>query len=200
MMSEHLDLNDVSFKPALLKQAHRFSLTNGVLSQSEGADAPWSLALDSVEGAVFVQQTFQKQRFTRLDLTAAEVTRTLAISAPVQSWRQQRDVRSFLALASAVAGGLETAQPGFQIAMGEHGSARLIMFVIGVLTSLAAIFLFVLALVTGVSGDRLIAGGSVMVLMLIFGAVLLKAYWPWAKPRLVPAQGIAAMLAAWGKS
>lgn len=161
-----------------------YELTGGVLR----SDAGWSLPLAEVEAATFVTFTAARLRQMRLDLLHGGHRRSIGLGlARNADPAGSDDYRQFLTLAAATLMALEEARPGLPVTLGEVGRARLIMFGIGLVAALAAVGLFVLALASGVSTERMIQGGTAMVALLLIGLLISWGSRPWRKlPELAP--------------
>ena len=145
-------------------------------------DDGWSLPLDKVQTANFVQHRMGDQLMWRLDLGDGENLFRIATSFPHSTRSESEDCAAFVALCQRLSEVLSEKDPDFRIGYGEYGKARIAMFAIGVVATLAGIGIMIAALLSGISGDRLLGGGIAMGVLVIFGLVLARGYSPWRKP------------------
>lgn len=145
-------------------------------------DDGWTLPLDKVQTANFVQHRMGDQLMWRLDLGDGENLFRIATSSPHSTRAESEDCAAFVALCQQLSETLSEKDPDFRIGYGEYGKARVAMFAIGVVSTLAGIVIMIAALLSGVSGDRLIGGGIAMGVLVIFGLVLARGYSPWRNP------------------
>lgn len=183
---------DYRVKPAPLSGPETFRITNDVLRQDGG----WSLSFTEITGAAFVQHRMKGTVMRRFDLWQGDTRRSLSWSGAAGGWITDPSAFVFLDLCSAVATGIETAQPGFQITWGEYGKSRRTLFLIGLVSLLGGIGIFAAALATGVSGARLINAALPMGLLALIGAALALGYDPWRKPPQLNAGGLPPVLDA----
>lgn len=142
----------------------------------------WVLALQQLQAAQFVQHRIGDQLMWRLDLDDGVAPRRIATSFPHSARSDSEDCAAFIELSQNLSTSLSRLNPDFRIGYGEHGKARLVLFAIGVVATLVGVGLLIAALLTGVSGERLMGGGIAMGVLVIFGLVLARGYSPWRKP------------------
>lgn len=164
-----------SFKPALLRGERTYRLVGRALTLHDGTEVD----LAAVTAAGFVNHTLRRSRIMRLDLYLGEEKHSIGYNGAEGAWQTDPHARAFLMLVRDVLASVSGLQPDFVVRLGETGGIRMAMFVIGVLSALGGGGLFVTALASGVSADRLSAAALPTLLMLGLGAVLVRAYWPW---------------------
>jgi hypothetical protein len=167
-----------AYKPAALRGSTQYALDAGRLQADDG----WEIALGTVEAAAFVNHVMKGMRIIRLDLWQAGRRRSLSYSGGARNWRADPDAATFLRLARDVLQELGDHAPGLAVTLGERGRSRRIMFAIGVLAALSGLVLFVAALASGISSDRLIAAALPMLLLTAMGGMIGYGYAPWRRP------------------
>ena len=182
-----------AFKPALLRGERVFELDEVGLTEPE---ADLHIAWADVKAAAFVDLTARGMRIRRLDLTPRGGGEKLQISVTTgdASPPVDPDAIAFLRMASTALERLEDAQPGFEVTFGEYGTARILMFAVGVLSVIGALGILLVAAIAGISSDRWLAGIVPMLLLLGFGGVIMVNYAPWVKPPKMPARVMAKAL------
>lgn len=174
------DEREYLIRPAPARGQRSYTLTPQTLD-CKGKNG-WSLQLDKLQTANFVQHRIGDQVMWRLDLEDGGTSQSIATSFPYSTRTQSEDCASFIELCQILSGNISKSNPDFQIGYGEHGKARLVLFGIGVVSALFGIGLLLAALLSGVSGERLLGGGVAIGLLVIFGLVLARGYSPWRKP------------------
>lgn len=167
-----------AFRPAAARGAQSYELGATHLEETGG----WSLPLADVTAAAFATVEMKGTRFMRLDLWAGEKRRSLSYSAAARGWTGHPDARAFLELARDTLRELGKINPDLEVTLGTRGGPRLAMFAIGLVSVLAGGGVFIGAVASGVSGDRLVAAAAPMVLPVLLGAALAYGYSPWRKP------------------
>ena len=142
-----------AFKPALLRGERVFELDEVGLTEPE---ADLHIAWADVTAAAFVDLTARGMRIRRLDLTPRGGGEKLQISVTTgdASPPVDPDAIAFLRMASTALERMEDAQPGFEVTFGEYGTARILMFAVGVLSVIGALGILLVAAIAGVSSDR----------------------------------------------
>lgn len=167
-----------TFKPALLRGERTYRLDDATLVLHDGT----RIDLAALTGAGFVNQAISRNRMMRLDLRLGEDRHSIGYNTAEAAWRDDPDARAFLALVRDVLRALAETRPDFEVTLGETGRGRMAMFIAGAVSALFGAALFVAALATGISTDRMVAAAVPMLLLLALGAVIIRAYWPWRAP------------------
>jgi hypothetical protein len=167
-----------AFKPALLRGKRTYALDAAVLTLHDDT----SVELAAITGAGFVNQSLSRNRIMRLDLWVGSVKHSIGYNSAEAAWRTDPNAHAFLRLVRDVLLALAEARPDLLVTLGETGRARFAMFLVGVVSAVFGVALFVAALATGISTDRIAAGAIPMLLMLALGAMIMRAYWPWRAP------------------
>lgn len=165
-------------RPAPIRAEQSFTLENGVLS-----GPGWQLPLNDVTDAIFVSYRAYGRMIWRLDLKQADITRRINTNLPAQGGAVTEEFAAFHGLVSALVAALDARQPGFQVGFGEHGIARHAIFGIGLISVLGGAGIGVAAL----SGGRGEAAAVPVLLLMFFGAMLIRANAPWQKPPRIDA-------------
>lgn len=134
-----------------------------------------------VQGAAFVEHKIKGLRMRRLDLIGDGKGSGQSISCTGAPGNPSADpeAAAHLRLVADILDRLVARSSGFEIEMEEYGRARWMMFVIGLLSAASAVGLFVLALVTGVPGDKLGAASVPFIILFVFGGLLMAKHAPW---------------------
>lgn len=151
---------------------------------------------DVTDATVVETSVLNGLRLRRIDLVHGTDKERLSISCSTlyggpKPWG---DAAEHLALLAQIADQLGAVQAGFEISWGEYGKGRLAMFVVGVLTVVAAVAFAVLALMTGVSQSRLWDAAVPFTVMLVFGASLVFGNQPWRRVPKIDARVMAEIL------
>ncbi|GKY87258.1 hypothetical protein [Sinisalibacter aestuarii] len=178
------------FKPAALKQPASYALDADRLQADDG----WELRLAEVDAAAFVNHVMQGARMMRLDLWVAGERRSLSYTGAANAWQSDPDAATFLRLARDTLRALDGATTGLRIALGETGRARWGMFIIGLVSALGGIAIFVAALASGISQDRLAAAAVPMLVLAAMGGILTVRYGPWRKPPMATPAALAGVI------
>lgn len=175
-----------AYKPALLARRLVFETDrSGVTCRTSDGAEKWRLDWDAVTAVSFVEFGARGMDMRRLDLSADGRRLSVSCTAPAGEPAADPDAAEHLRLAATMLDRLAECHPGFEVAIGEYGRSRLAIFAIGLLSALGAAIIGVLAVATGVSGDRAAVAAVPLVTMLLFGIVLMRSCWPWrARPRL----------------
>lgn len=192
------DGGQISLKPALLRAAQGFALSDDVLicTDADGAEL-WRMDLRDVTQAGFVTHIMQRNHLWRFDLIDGAGRReSVSLTFPVSGGEENPDRHSFLTLSAALGAGLDRHAPDLRIALAEYGRSRWWFFGIGAASALAGAGLLGAALVTGVSATRMVPVGIGSGLLLLLGGVFVYGYRPWiSPPSLSPAQLVATLQA-----
>ncbi|TYB82468.1 hypothetical protein [Maritimibacter fusiformis] len=172
------EVRSYAFKPALLRARRTYRLDDTTLFLRD--DTPVDLA--AITGAGFVNHSVSRNRIMRLDLWVGAEKHSIGYNAAEAAWRIDPDARDFLRLVRDVLGALAETRPDLEVTLGEVGKARFAMFLVGVVSAVIGVALFVAALATGISTDRVAAGAIPMLLMLALGAIIIRTNWPWRAP------------------
>lgn len=89
---------------------------------------------------------------------------------------------------------LSRLDPELPVAVAEYGRARMAIFGVGVLSIIAAIAMFALAIGTGISGDRLMAAAMPFGLLLLLGVSFAWSSAPWRPIPTLSAKALARSL------
>lgn len=167
-----------AFKPALLRGTRTYALDGVVLTLHDDS----RVDLAAITGAGFVNHSLSRNRIMRLDLWAGTEKHSIGYNTAEAAWRSDPDARAFLRLVRDVLRTVAEARPDLEVTLGETGKGRFAMFLVGVVSAVFGVALFVAALATGISSDRIAAGAIPMLLLLAFGGMIIRAYWPWRAP------------------
>ncbi len=176
-----------AFKPALLRGRRTYGLDGTLLTLHDDT----RLDLAAITGAGFVNHALSRNRIMRLDLWIDGAKHGIGYNTAETAWRTDPDAREFLRLVRDVLRVLAEVRPDLAVTLGETGKGRFAMFLAGVVAAVFGVALFVAALATGISTDRMAAGAIPMLLLLAMGAVIIRAYWPWRAPRTGKAGAVA---------
>jgi len=187
-----------SFKPALLAARREYAVSETqIICRTSDRDEEWRVLLDEVDHVSFSEHYARSVRFWRLDLQANGVRRSISLTTGIGAPPDDPDCRAFLDLVDAVAAAMDAAQPGFQAGLGEFGRIRKIWFGLGVISALCGTTVLAVAIADGVSLDRLLVASIGLGFLIVMGLMLMRAYNPWKKPRLLPVTSMAAAVRAW---
>lgn len=167
------------FKPALLKGKEIYHLKGQVLCLT--GKSGWEISLADVERAGLVDQKVKGQRMSRLDLFVGGQRHSMALNQAALGWRESPDAVGFLALLKAVAEGLLVANPSLEVSLGEYGKFRVWMFVMGLISALSGVAILLTALAIGVDNTSVITAIVPVIVLIGFGSLTSRAYWPWTK-------------------
>ena len=181
------------FKSALLAGVKTYRLKGENLSLT--GDYGWEISLADVERAGLVDQKVKGQRMSRLDLYVGGQLYSIALNQAAIGWRENPDAIGFVALLQAVNARLQASNPSLEVSLGEYGKFRNWMFAMGIVSSLSGIALFVAALATGVDNTAVITAIVPVIVLVGYGALTSRAYWPWAKLPRVPIDEMPKVLA-----
>ncbi len=154
----------------------------------------WQVDFDDVTAAAFSSQVIGHSRFIRLDLWAAGKMRSLSYAASAKGWQADPDARVFLGLARDVLRRLADIRPDLEVTLGWRGGPRAAMFVVGLASLIGGVGIFIAALATGVSGERLIGAAVPMLFLVGLGAMVSYSYSPWRKPATANPGAVATMI------
>ena len=186
---------EAGFRPAPLRRAQRFRLESGRLSEirPDGAVA-WSLNLEEVDRAVFVDLGAARRPIRRLDLFARGTRRRIAINAAGGAGAMAADMAAFLRLAEGTCRELAETRPGSRVEIGEYGAARWTLFALALLMLAGGGGILAAALAGGVSAERLTAAAVPVGLLILTGTAIGWANRPGAPQSALPAEALARTL------
>lgn len=177
------DPSTYDIRPAALRGPASYVITQEGISSTE--DTPWTLPYENLQMVTFIQHRIGDQLFWRLDLQDEETLGRIATSFPFSDRENNEDCTAFIDLTNDFCTALNAARPDLQVGYGEHGKSRLVLFGIGIASTLFGLGILIAAILSGVSGERLIGGGIAIALLVVLGVVLTRAYNPWRKPILM---------------
>lgn len=179
----------LNLKPALLRGREFFEAgpTHLVCTDAENRQK-WCVAWTEIAGIAFVEHTMRGMRLSRLDLLprGAAPLRRIACTVPRVDADENPEYAGFRATMAAIAGQLAETAPDLPVTIGEYGRSRLLMFGIGVISTVGAVTIAALAAAGG-RGDALIGEALVpVVLMFLFGVAVAWGTAPWRRLPRVP--------------
>ncbi len=186
-------------KPALLATPRIYEVreTDLVCLSPEG-ELLWQLALPQVQQAAFVDHQVKGSRFWRFDLVAGGERQSISLTLPPGGASGQPDLRVFVDLITLLCQRLSQVRPDLQVVIGEYGRWRVLWFAMGVFSMVSGLGILALALIDGVSVDKLMGASLALGLLVLLGAGLCTAYAPWRKPPQIPAEQLAKTLGSGG--
>lgn len=175
------------YKPAALSGEVELCLDGTTLVTTGEA----TLDLAEVDSAFLEMRTFGDARMVRLDLFRGETRRSIGFNASRLGYAENPDARQHWAAVVAILRALAEAQPGAEVTLGPSKGPNLVMFGIGLASTLAGSAIGAGAL----AGGRFAAAALPSTLLLLIGLALVIAHWPWTPRRRRKAAELAAQMA-----
>ncbi|RFP85424.1 hypothetical protein DZK27_16820 [Rhodobacteraceae bacterium 63075] len=175
------------YKPAALSAEVELCLDGSTLViTGEG-----TLDLAEVGSAFLEMRTFGDARMVRLDLFRGDTRQSLGFNASSVGYAENPDARQHWAAVVAILRALAEAQPGAEVTLGPSKGPNLVMFGIGIVSTLAGGAIGAGAL----AGGRFAAAAVPTSLLLLIGLALVIAHWPWTPRKRRKAAELAAQMA-----
>lgn len=176
---------EYKFKPALLRSAKTYRVHAGQIEKLSKGGKLQSLRIRDICKARYVSTSVREHRFRRLDLAdnAGRKMRISITTARHASSTNDPDLNAFYQLMHCIGEQFHKQRPAQMIIIGETKNASWIMFSIGVLTVVGTVGLLILALLTGVSEQKLMKVSLPILGLVGFGIYVCISASPW-KPRL----------------
>lgn len=147
----------------------------------------WSVDLSDLDQAAFVRARLGGNQMIRLDLYTGNGRHSVSYNGSLAGMEANEDARQHRAAMIATLHALSRVRPEMRVALGAVQGARWGMFAVGAGAVLLGAGLLVAAVATGVSGDRLVAAATPVVLLLTLGVFLIASYGPWRdRPQIDP--------------
>jgi hypothetical protein len=168
-----------------------------ILRDDSGAEK-WRMDWNRIDRAYYVEHPMKGVYMRRLDLIGGDPVKrhSVACTSPSGLPPEGSDGALYLQLVAKILDRLAAERPDFAVRLGEYGASRWVMLAIGVLSAVAGLGIFGLALATGISADRLIGAAVPTLLMAAIGVSLIWAYAPWRAHHRSPATKLAGGLRA----
>ncbi len=172
-----------SFKPALLRKAKSFQVLDKSLEIIESNGETTVIELSEMTGLRYNVMGARNYEFRRLDIfydrgETFHISLTLPQGEIVE---HNSDLRSFYQFTHNFIEQLKQTNPDLSVVIGEPSRIRWVYFIIGALSFLAGIGLLGLAIMTGVSSQKLMKALFPMLGLSGFGLFLCYANKPWQK-------------------
>lgn len=177
----------VAFKPALLRGAVRYDVSENGLSVGPEGAPDWSLRFSEITALRVVETVAQGHRLQRLDISVRDRLHRISLTVPTNTSPEHATQAAYDRVLFAVLQGVAHAGPDVPVFVGEARRARWAMFGIGVVSFLFAAGILIAALVSGLSSDRLIGASVPIAVLALFGVVLINANAPWRPELSIPA-------------
>lgn len=146
-----------------------------------------TLKLAEVDSAFLEMRTFGDARMVRLDLFQGATRRSIGFNASSVGYAENPDAREHWAAVVAILQALAEAQPGAEVTLGPSSGPNLVMFAVGLVSTIAGGAIGAGALANG----RLGAAVVPTTLLLLIGLALVIAHWPWSPQRRCKAAELA---------
>ncbi|WP_029042025.1 hypothetical protein [Cucumibacter marinus] len=196
-MAAERDTREFTFKPAMAAAAIRFVLADHALTcYRPGGQVNWTLDLRGVTRAALVDQTVRGVRYRRLDLIAKGQKHHIGINSTADILPGGEAETTHLALLEAVGEDLADINPDLPVTIGEHGGAKIAIFVIGALSLAGSLALFFFGVMR--HGDFNAEAALPTLMLALFGVVLTLGYAPWRSNPSLPVKLLPEVIRALG--
>lgn len=172
-------------RPAPARSEQSFTLTGGHLAGSD-----WDLDLDALTDIGFTSYAGYGRMIWRLDLEQGDQKHWINANLPKKGGAASADYVAFQKLATALVNDLAHRKPDVQIALGERGLSRHVIFGLGCGAALGGLGIGLAAL----SNGRGVEAALPAVLLIVFGVGLALSNAPWVKPRRIDPASLPAIL------
>lgn len=179
-----------AFLKAPLGGTVRYALSDGRLTERD-ADrvAIWEIALADVEAATYSTTNVGGLLARSLTLKTDHKNVTIGYSD-----RNPKDDEAdgFVALIRAIGSGLEDAQPGFRVSLGQTKFQRFALFTAFAFAAVVAAGILFAMFLSNMGFDDVFAVAAPLAVLIVFGGLGMRMFWPWRPLPTIPAKRLLA--------
>ena len=179
------------FRPAPLRPAQDWLIDGALIEGPSGA-----ILLHEITGLRISETRVQATLLRSVQLWHSGGHTRISVNLPRRAGPGHPDYDAYSALLTRIADRVARYNPEMQVEIGESRGVLLAFFLIGLVSLLFGLGIAGLAMVTGLSGDRMAAAAVPMLAMIALGLVVMQSNIPWRSPLRLPVTHLPAMLAA----